>query len=132
VQESTYPIRNTPTHTRDHYNTPALAKPYHLLRHRLRTHKHARDIHLEHAIRILGSILQCRRLLLDPRRSNQPVHAAFRVRNLLYNHVQRGHVAHVDLPVCERGVGARGDGVELGGGRGKAIKSVDLGIGVLV
>lgn len=127
--EKTYPIRDTPTHTRNHHNTPPISKPYHLLRHRLRTHEHTRDIHLKHAIRILGSVVQRRGFLLDSSCGDQAIEASLGVGNLLHNRVEGGHVAHVDLAVCEGGVelgfGARGDGVEVRTGFGEAIEGVD-------
>ena len=72
----TYTIRNSPTHTSNQNHTPAIPKPNHLPRHRLRSHKDPRNVNTHHIIAILRRILQSRRLLLNPCSGNQAIQAA--------------------------------------------------------
>lgn len=99
----TYPIRNMPTHRRNERHTPSIPMPNHLLRNRLRRHHDPRDIDRKHPIRVLSRILQRRRLLLDPRRSNQAIHPTLRIRDCAHDLVQRRHIPHVNLPIMQRG-----------------------------
>ena len=75
----TYPIGDSAAHTGDQSDATSGAKANHLLSHGLSGHEHSGDIDFEHCIAVFGRILQSRRLLLDPRRSEQPVHAALGV-----------------------------------------------------
>jgi hypothetical protein len=57
MSRQTYPVRNTPTHTRDHDNAASLAKLNHMLRNRLRAHENTRDVHLKHAVRVFSCVV---------------------------------------------------------------------------
>ena len=89
------------THARNDRDTASISKPDHLLGHRLRRHKDPRDIDFKHQVRILGRIFQRRRLLLDPRRSNQSIQPPPLLTNRLHNSIQPLHIPHIDLAVVE-------------------------------
>lgn len=76
--------------------------PNHLLRHRLRRHHDSRNINRKHPIRIFSTILQRRRLLLDPRRSNKPIHSPLGLRNRTHNPVQLRYIPDINLPIMQR------------------------------
>lgn len=114
----TYPIGDSATHTSDHSNATPIAKTNHLLSHRLRSHEHASNINLEHGVAVLGRVLQRRRLLLDTGRSDEAVHAALGVGDVLDDAVEQFCVTHVDAAVvqfCAEILGALLDLGEFGG-----------------
>ncbi len=83
-KEDKYPVGNSTTHASNQHHASPLTKPHHLPRNRLRRHKHPGDIDTHHGITILRTIIQCGRLLLDPRSRNEPVHATMLVCYLLH------------------------------------------------
>lgn len=128
---STYPIRDTPAHARNKHNTSPRSEPNHLLRRRLCRHEHARDVHLEHTVRILGCILQRWRLLLDACRCDQPVEPPVLGGNVRHYLGQGGGISHVDLAVVEGGAQlVLRLCLELGEffrGLGQAVQCIDCG-----
>ncbi len=58
-----------------------------------------RQSYLKHSISILSRILQRARLLLSPRRRDQPVKLALRIRYTLHNLVKAGYISYIDLSV---------------------------------
>jgi len=98
----TYAIRNSSTHARNQYHTPSILKPHHLPGNRLRRHEHSRHIDAHHVIAVLRTVLQRRRLLLDPRCGNQAVHAPVLVCDLLHDLVQLLYISDIDASVGER------------------------------
>lgn len=78
---------------------PPPPKANHLPRHRLRSHKHPRHIHLQQPVRIVRRVLQRRRLLLHARRGDEPVQPPVRGRNRLDDLVEQACVADVNATV---------------------------------
>ena len=74
-------------------------------------------------------VIDGRRLLLDPGRGDQAVHAAVLRGDLLHDGVELRDVAHVDASVgeggAEFGLGAFLDPREIGGGRLETVEGVD-------
>jgi len=91
-----------PTHGRNKSHTTTSFPANHLLRDSLRRHEHARDVDLEHRVRILSSVVQRRSLLLNPRCREQSIHPALLVRDALHNLVQLHYVPDIDLAVVQR------------------------------
>jgi len=83
----------------------------------LARHEHARHVDFEHAICVLGRVLECRRFLLYACCGDEAIEAAFRVGDVLDDFVQRRDVTDIDLAVVQGGVEvgfcALGDGVEV-------------------
>lgn len=95
------PISHRTTHTPNEHHASRPAIFHHNPRHRLRRHKHPRDINPHHLIRVLPTILQRGRLLLNPRRGNQSIHPALLLRNPLYHFIKGILIAHVDAMVSD-------------------------------
>jgi len=127
-----YPVCNSSTHTSDHDDTASIPEPDHLFRYGLCCHENSRDVDCKHfasfslacaymtcstapislpnhegtlidSLRISSRILQSRRLLLNPRRSNQPIHPAMLISNPLHNLIQPCRIHNIDPPIFERG-----------------------------
>jgi len=62
---------------------------------------HGSPTHLKHSISIFRGVVQCRRLLLYPRRRNQPIELSVRFTDTPHNLVQLRDIADVDLTVVE-------------------------------
>lgn len=94
-------------HGRDHGNAATAAMSDHLLGDGLRGHEDTRDVDLKHGVRVLGRVLQRRRLLLDTSRGNQAVQLALLLRNAPDDLVQALDISDVDLSVVESVAWAR-------------------------
>lgn len=120
-------------HGRNHADAARRLEPHHLTSRRLRRHEASRHVNREHALRLLDRVVERGRLKVDASGRNQPVQLALGVGNGRESLVERGHVAHVDLVVLERGAelvgGSLGYAREVAGGvlegRGEAIDAVD-------
>lgn len=96
-----YPIGNCRAHTRNQGYRSTITESDALFCERLGGHEDTGDIDLKHQIRILGRVIQSRRLLLNARGCDQPVHPAMFVSNPSYYSVQLVHISHIDLLVVE-------------------------------
>lgn len=118
-------------------------------RHRLRGHEHPSNINLKHttatrqhylppkgttknSLSILSRIINRRRLLLYPRRSNQPINPPLPLRNPIHNLFEHIHIPDIDARVLEPRPQRRGlllHAREFGAGRCEAVERVDGGAG---
>ena len=73
----------------------------HLLGHCLGSHEYPRHVDLKHGVRVLGRVLQGRGFLLDPCCSNQAIHSALDIGDLLNGAGQQFRVTHINTTIVQ-------------------------------